>query len=422
MTATPQSARFSVSLIFLIYGTLIGSYLPYLPFVKDRFGIGESAFSMGFLFGAIGALVSLPLAPWIIKQIGTRRAVLLMSVLYLGTVGFLIAAPTFVVFVALFLLVGLTISTWEIAVNSQASAIEDQMGRPVISSIHGFWSLGTFIGAALMAGWLALKLNGVWLIWGLIGLGFLALPTVYNGMLRREQIPAESTTEAAPLKLKYMLYPPLIALAFYMVAGYMLEGTFQDWGALLIRELMLGRGAEIVPEHLWSLLPVEEAELRRRAAVSGAIALAFFTATMTIGRLSGDLAVARFGRAGTLQIGGVIAVIGIVLVYLPSHQLLTFIGFACVGLGTANIAPQVIKTADSTPGLPAGIAISIITAVGFVAFLGGPVTIGFSGERYGFRLTFLALAIFPLVLALTAGMLLRWFERGRSRMHDESQD
>ena len=52
MTATPQSARFSVSLIFLIYGTLIGSYLPYLPFVKDRFGIGESAFSMGFLFGA----------------------------------------------------------------------------------------------------------------------------------------------------------------------------------------------------------------------------------------------------------------------------------------------------------------------------------------------------------------------------------
>ena len=185
MTATPQSARFSVSLIFLIYGTLIGSYLPYLPFVKDRFGIGESAFSMGFLFGAIGALVSLPLAPWIIKQIGTRRAVLLMSVLYLGTVGFLIAAPTFVVFVALFLLVGLTISTWEIAVNSQASAIEDQMGRPVISSIHGFWSLGTFIGAALMAGWLALKLNGVWLIWGLIGLGFLALPTVYNGMLRR---------------------------------------------------------------------------------------------------------------------------------------------------------------------------------------------------------------------------------------------
>ena len=58
----------------LIYGTLIGSYLPYLPFVKDRFGIGESAFSMGFLLGAIGALASLPLAPWVIKKVGTRKA------------------------------------------------------------------------------------------------------------------------------------------------------------------------------------------------------------------------------------------------------------------------------------------------------------------------------------------------------------
>lgn len=423
MTATPQSARFSVSLIFLIYGTLIGSYLPYLPFVKDRFGIGESAFSMGFLFGAFGALASLPLAPWIIKQIGTRKAILLMSLLYLSTVGFMMAAPSFALFLVLFLLVGLTISTWEIAVNSQASAIEDQMGQPVISSIHGFWSLGTFIGTAAMAGWLALKLNGLWLILGLIVLGFLALPTVYGGLLRREQIPAESTAKPQPLKLRYMLYPPLIAIAFYMVAGYMLEGTFQDWGALLIRELMLGRGAEIVPERLWSLLPVEEADLRRRAAVSGAVALAFFTGTMTIGRLSGDFVIARIGRAGTLQIGGIIAVIGIVLVYLPSHQLLTFIGFACVGLGTANIVPQVIKTADSTPGLPAGVAISIITAVGFVAFLGGPVTIGFSGEHYGFRVTFLALALFPLVLALTAGLLLRWFERGRKdRLQAETTD
>ena len=404
----------------LIYGTLIGSYLPYLPFVKDRFGIGESAFSMGFLLGAIGALASLPLAPWIIKKVGTRKAALVMSVFYLSTVGFMMSAPSFALFLVLFLLVGLTISTWEIAVNSQASAIEDQMGKPVISSIHGFWSLGTFIGSAAMAGWLALELNGLWLIWGLIVLGFLALPRVYAGLLRREQIPAESTTESPPLRLKYVFYPPLMAIAFYMIAGYMLEGTFQDWGSFLIRELMLGRGAEIVPERLWSTLPVAEADLRRSAAVSGGIALAFFTAMMTVGRLAGDTMITRFGRAGTLQIGGVIAVLGIVLATGEERSVLTYIGFALVGLGTANIIPQVIKTADSTPGLPPGVAISIITAVGFIAFLGGPVTVGFTGEHYGFRLTFLALAVFPLAMALTAGLLLRWFERGRERAKNAS--
>ena len=195
----------------------------------------------------------------------------------------------------------------------------------------------------------------------------------------------------------------------------MLEGTFQDWGAFLVRELELGRGAEIVPENLWHLLPAAEADARRAAAVSGGIALASFTALMTLGRMVGDPMIAQIGRAGTLQIGGAIAVVGILLVSLEDRTLLTYVGFGLVGLGTANIVPQVIKTADSTPGLPPGVAISIITAVGFIAFMGGPVSIGFSGEHFGFRITFLALSIFPLILALTAGILLRWFERGRQR-------
>ena len=413
MTATPQSARFSVSFIFLIYGTLIGTYLPYLPFVKDRFGIGEGAFGIGFLFGAGGALVSLPLAPWIIKQIGTRKAVMIMSIGYLSVVGFMVSAPSFVIYLVLFLLVGLTISTWEIAVNSQASVIEDQLGKPVISSIHGFWSLGTFIGSAGMAGWLALELNGLWLIWGLIVLGFACLPLIYNGLLRREQIPAESATSSPPLKLKYILYPPLLIIAFYQIVGYMLEGTFQDWGSFLIRELFLGRDAPIVPERLWPTLEAADADRRRAAAVAGGTALAFFTAMMTVGRMVGDPVIARIGRAGTLQIGGVIAVIGIILATRPETSALTYIGFAMVGLGTGNIIPQAIKTADGAPGLPPGVAISIITAVGFIAFLGGPVTIGFSGEHYGFRTTFMALALFPITLALTVGLVLRWFERAR---------
>ena len=422
MSATPQSARFSVSFIFLIYGTLIGTYLPYLPFVKDRFGIGEGAFSIGFLFGAGGALASLPLAPWIIKQVGTRKAVMMMSIGYLSVVGFMVSAPTFTVYLVLFLLVGLTISTWEIAVNSQASVIEDQLGKPVISSIHGFWSLGTFIGSAGMAAWLALELNGLWLIWGLIVVGFVCLPSIYNGLLRREQIPAESTQSRPPLKLKYILYPPLIVIAFYQIVGYMLEGTFQDWGSFLIRELFLGRGAEIVPERLWPTLEPADADRRRSAAVAGGTALAFFTGMMTIGRMVGDPIIQRIGRAGTLQIGGVIAIIGVILATRPEATWVTYVGFAMVGLGTGNIIPQAIKTADSAPGLPPGVAISIITAVGFIAFLGGPVTIGFSGEHFGFRATFLALAFFPIVLALTAGMVLRWFDRARPKEESETTE
>ena len=90
-----------------------------------------------------------------------------------------------------------------------------------------------------MAGWLALELNGLWLIWGLIVLGFACLPSIYNGLLRREQIPAESATSSPPLKLKYILYPPLLIIAFYQIVGYMLEGTFQGLAAAVLAVMVL---------------------------------------------------------------------------------------------------------------------------------------------------------------------------------------
>ena len=70
MNPTPQRARLSANLVFFTYGLLIGTYLPYLPFIKDRFGVGEGLFSFGLFFAALGALLSLPLAPWILKMIG----------------------------------------------------------------------------------------------------------------------------------------------------------------------------------------------------------------------------------------------------------------------------------------------------------------------------------------------------------------
>ena len=299
MIPTPQRARVSANLVFFTYGLLIGTYLPYLPFIKDRFGVGEGLFSFSLFFAALGALLTLPLAPWILKMIGSRKTVFYSSTAFLVIVGTFVTAPDIRIFFVLSFMLGLSISAWEVSANSQASAIEDQLGKPVMSSIHGFWSLGTFVGSASMGGWLQLAFDGRWLVWLFIILGLFGLIYVYQGLLRRDQIKAESSDQNPPLRLKYLLYPPLLVIALFQIAGFMMEGSFQDWGAFLIRELLLGHGAEIVPEHLWDQLPADDAEARRRASVAGAMALASFTGTMTFGRLFGDLFVMRFGRVGT---------------------------------------------------------------------------------------------------------------------------
>ena len=98
MHPTPQRARVSANLVFFTYGLLIGSYLPYFPFLKDRFGIGEGVFSLGLLAAAAGALISMPLAPLVMRWIGSRKAILYSSLIYLTVVAFAISATTFVVF------------------------------------------------------------------------------------------------------------------------------------------------------------------------------------------------------------------------------------------------------------------------------------------------------------------------------------
>ena len=51
---------------------------------------------------------------------------------------------------------------------------------------------------------------------------------------------------------------------------------------------------------------------------------------MTLGRLLGDPFVERFGRVGTLQIGGALGVIGIALTTMGGLGWNTFVGFALV--------------------------------------------------------------------------------------------
>src|SRR5207253_3071998 len=46
---------------------------------------------------------------------------------------------------------GASASVLDVAMNAQGSAIEQRRERPIMSSLHGLWSVGTMIGAALAA-------------------------------------------------------------------------------------------------------------------------------------------------------------------------------------------------------------------------------------------------------------------------------
>src|SRR5918911_1240489 len=100
------SARLGVILVFFLHGVGTGMWVARIPAVQERLALG---------------------------------------------VGLLGLAPNgLALFVAL-VAWGASTSALDVAMNAQGSTIEQRLGRPIMSSLHGFWSLGNMGGAAVGA-------------------------------------------------------------------------------------------------------------------------------------------------------------------------------------------------------------------------------------------------------------------------------
>jgi fucose permease len=161
------------------------------------------------------------------------------------------------------------------------------------------------------------------------------------------------------------------------------EGAVLDWAALyLAKEL--------------------DADLFR----SG-LAFAFFAGTMAIMRFAGDGVRNRFGAVATLRISGLIGAAGLMGGALAPTDAVAIVSFAFAGLGVANMVPILFSAAGNHPGLPPGQAISVVTMVGYAGILVAPASIGYVAEHLGFRLTYGAVAVPLVAVALLAGRAAR---------------
>src|ERR1700747_1792245 len=80
-----RRARWSISLIFLINGFVVASWVPHIPEVKERLALGEFQLGIALLAMAVGSVLALPFAGWLAGRFGsdmaTRTAGLLLCLL-----------------------------------------------------------------------------------------------------------------------------------------------------------------------------------------------------------------------------------------------------------------------------------------------------------------------------------------------------
>lgn len=361
-------SRAAVSLLFLLNGFTVGCWAPKIPEFAERLHLSKFELGLMILVFGAGSLVMMPLAGAQIAVQGSRIVVRAFAVLLLPMLLALTLAPNvWTAAVALFLFGGF-IGAMDVAMNANAVSVEKSMRRAIMSSCHAFWSLGGLLGSAI----------GGFLIshWGILGhaevstaLAALFLIIAWPMVLGDQPHPDEAKPKA---RLPMIPLPWLLGMMalFCMVP----EGAVLDWSALYLSQ---EKGASVI--------------------LSG-FGFAAFSATMATMRFAGDFVRDWLGAIRTLRVCTVFAIIGMLTAALAPNAEIAILGFALCGIGISNMVPIAFSAAGNIPGLQPGIAISVVTTLGYSGMLVAPSAIGFAAEHIGFSPVLMALPVLLLVV------------------------
>lgn len=137
----------------------------------------------------------------------------------------------------------------------------------------------------------------------------------------------------------------------------------------------------------------------------GAIGYGVFVTAMTIARLGGGRILERCGRVTVIRLSAASTLIGLLLfVYGPSLTT-AFAALVFWGLGVAMCFPVAMTAASDDP-MRAAARVSVVSTIGYGAFLGGPPLLGLLADVVGLlnALAFVGiLVVISFVLSPAAG-------------------
>ncbi|MGC4111031.1 MAG: MFS transporter [Nocardioides sp.] len=384
MTSPALAARNAVALVFALNGFCFATLASRVPDLRQSLDLSNGALGTVLLAIAIGAMVGMPLSGPLIDRWGAG------AVLRLGAasdlVGLVVAGLCVTAGSAPGTAVGLFVygvgaGVWDVAMNVDGAAVERELQRSIMPRFHACWSLGTFTGAGVGAGAAALGVP--------LAVHYAVAPALAVAVAvvaSRRLLPAAHAEQerAEGGAASAWLEPRILAIGFMVLAFTLAEGAANDW-------LALGLVDGYAARH-WV----------------GVLGFAVFVAAMTLGRLGGPVALDRYGRVRSLLASAVMATVGVLLVVWSGVAALAVLGIVLWGFGAALGFPVGMSAAGDDPARSAR-RVSVVSTIGYGAFLAGPPLLGFVGNHVG---TLHALLVIPIAM-LPAAVLVTSVRRPR---------
>ncbi len=368
-TPSENRALASVGAQFWVNGVAIASFIPRLPEIRSRLGIGVDRLGVLLTLGVVGGFAASAVCGRLIDRFGTKRVMTAASLGMVAVVPLLGRATTpapFVVALAAFQFCDVLV---DVPMNLQGAWLSARRRVPVIHRLHGMWSIGTLTGgviATVAASRVSLDVHLLAVSAALL----VAVALIVPGLLPVDGAgPPSSTPLSGPAEAAGRRRAPGRA------GGTRLVVTFGVLGALAIV-------TEIVPGDWATIRLVDDLGLGPGRAGLGFVA---FTAGMVIGRFGGDGVSARLGRRRLSRWAAATSAVGLSVATLSPLSATATGGFLLAGVGAAVVFPGLYELASAAPGRPghvlgamtAGIRVGVLatpTAVGALA--AGPLTVG----------------------------------------------
>ena len=374
-----RQARTAVAVIFFANGALFGTWVLRIPAIKDQVHADTGPLGLALLCLAGGALLSKPVSGQLVARYGsgpiTRFGITLTCLALM-----LPALAVNVVTLGLSLIgFGAALGILDVAMNAHGVAVQAQLGRPVMSSLHGVFSVGGLLGS-LAAGGAAARGWSPVLHFAVVAavLGGASLAASF-GLLPASCDVAPKTAEGGWAKLPVDVRRPLVLLGLVALCGMMAEGAVGDWGAIYLH-----------------------GNLGTSTAVA-AFGYSAYSVAMAVGRFLGDRCLARWGEVRVVTRAVTVAGCAFALGLLVGRPAAAICAFTVLGVGLSIVMPAIFSMAGRMGGQATGPAITVVSGIGGTGMLAGPPLIGFIAQATGLPAALGGIS----ALTLGAALLLR---------------
>ncbi|HEY8407852.1 MAG TPA: MFS transporter [Gaiellaceae bacterium] len=365
-----RRAHVALAVAFIAFGTVDGTWAARLPALERRLDLDSGSLGITIFCVSLTATLMLVPAGALASHRGSRGPLALGLLVMAGGLTAAAFAPSLGVLLPSACILGAGFGILDVSANAHGVLVEQRLGRPVLSALHGAWSFGLLVGSGIAAVAAAVAV-GPRAQFPATAACVLVIGLLYVPRLLPSAEDAASDTAHFAWPRGALALPALLTFCSMFV-----ESATMNWSAVFLAG------------------PVDSSAA---VAAGGVVA---FSIAMVVARLAGDPLAARWGVAALARRGGALVVTGVVLAVATRSPVPALAGFALVGAGAAAIVPALFRVASAVPGISSGAGIaSVATAGYFGGVVNGP-TIGFVARGVGLSAALGVIGIAGAVIAL----------------------